>query len=107
PVQQIEYRNLYTLMLSFTPMMAGRVDGVRKVVAQNIQQVINASGAHMSSPHYIEASMGPLLSTMQQLKMNAGIDLFRSDSRMAAFGAFYMDLLTPPEPRFGGVRKLI
>lgn len=106
PIQQVQYRNLYTLMLGSTPAMSARVPGVQASAAANLQQVINSNGAHISSPHYVEASMGPLLSTMQQLKL-VGVDLYRNEPRTAKFSNFYLDLLTPPEPRFGGIRKLV
>ena len=58
-------------------------------------------------PTTLEAAMGPLLSTLQQIQTSGVADPFRSEPRLAAFGEFLMNLLTPPEQRFGGTRKLV
>jgi len=107
PVQQGEYRDLYALMLSFHPMMQGRVGGARKNALANLDGTVNEHGAHMAATHYIGASMGPLLSTLQQLQAARVTDPFRTESKLARFAEFYLNLLTPKEPRFGGWRKLI
>ena len=61
----------------------------------------------MGSTHYIGASMGPLLTTLQQLQTAGLADAFRDEPRLARFAEFYLNLLTPPEPRFGGDRKVV
>jgi hypothetical protein len=107
PVQQSEYKDLYAILLSFQPMMQGRVESAERNALANLHHTVNEYGAHMGSTHYIGASMGPLLSTLQQLKTAGIVDAFRSEDRVAKFADFYLNLLTPPEPRFGGYRKLI
>jgi len=107
PVQQGEYRDLYALLLANHPMMKERVASACQNALANLHQTINESGAHMGSTHYIGASMGPLLSTLQQLQMAGVVDAFKTEDRLAKFAEFYLNLLTPPEVRFGGYRKLI
>jgi hypothetical protein len=107
PVQQSEYRDLYALLLAHHPMMQGRVDAARQNALDNLRRTVNESGAHMGSTHYIGASMGPLLSTLQQLQTAGIADAFKSEDRLVKFAEFYLNLLTPPEVRFGGYRKLI
>src|SRR5262249_45178426 len=68
---------------------------------------VNDSGAQVGSPHYADAAMGPLLSSVQQLQINGGVDYFQTDPHLANFANFYVNLLTPREVRFGGPRKLI
>jgi hypothetical protein len=102
PVQQGEYRDLYALLLS-----RDRQGAVRQNAIDNLRHTVNESGAHMGSTHYIGASMGPLLSTLQQLQTAGIVDAFRTEDRLSRFAEFYLNLLTPPEPRFGGYRKLI
>ena len=72
PVQQGEYRDLYALFLAHHPMMKERVESARQNALANLHHTVNESGAHMAGTHYIGASMGPLLSTLQQLQ-TAGI----------------------------------
>jgi len=107
PVQQSEYRDLYALLLAHHPMMQGRVESARQNALDNLYHTVSESGAHMAGTHYIGASMGPLLSTLQQSKIAGVVNAFKTEDRLATFAEFYLNLLTPPEPRFGGYRKLI
>jgi hypothetical protein len=106
PVQQREYRSQYALLLGHHPRFRAWADRVAADAADRVRAVVDETGAHMSSTHYVVASMGPLVTTLQQLRA-AGVDLFRTEARLTRFAEFYLNLLTPPEPRFGGRRKLI
>ena len=101
PVQQNQYRDLYAVLLNRD------CRGAVTRALDNLHQTVNDSGAAMGSTHYIDASMGPLLSTLQQLQTAGIADAFRDEPRLARFAEFYLNLLTPPEPRFGGYRKLV
>ena len=105
PVQQNQYRDIYALL---TPNLSSHDrQGVALRALDNLQQTVNESGAAMGSTHYIGASMGPLLTTLQQLQTAGLADAFRDEPRLVRFAEFYLNLLTPPEPRFGGYRKLV
>jgi len=106
PQQEVQFRNLYALMLANHPMMVTRAPAVQQLTSLSVGQQLNDSGAHQSSNGYVIASMGPLLDTMQQLQV-AGTNLFQTEPRMPKFAEFFMNMLTPPEPRFGGVRKVV
>jgi hypothetical protein len=107
PVQQNQYRDLYALMnVGRTPSSASDPLVALRALA-NLRQTVNDSGAPMGSTHYIGASMGPLLTTLQQLQTAGAADAFRDEPRLARFAEFYLNLLTPPEPRFGGDRKVV
>jgi hypothetical protein len=107
PVQQTEYRDLYALLLSGHPMMRGRVDLAVRNALSNLHETVSETGAAMGSTHYIGAAMGPLLSTLQQIQTAGVGDPFRDESRLGKFARFYMNLLTPAEPRFGDIRKVV
>ncbi|MGD0094802.1 MAG: hypothetical protein ABSE73_33235, partial [Planctomycetota bacterium] len=107
PIQQTNYREMYALYLAQHPLMKEHAAGVWENAQRMLHGTVNEFGAHMGSVHYVGASNGPLLSTFQQLKMAGVSDPFKSDERLARFAEFYMNFLTPPEPRFGNVRKLI
>jgi hypothetical protein len=106
PVQQNQYRDLYALLV---PSLAGvgRTPSSARDPLVALLETVNDSGAAMGSTHYIGASMGPLLTTLQQLQTAGIADAFRDQPRLARFAEFYLNLLTPPEPRFGGYRKVV
>jgi len=101
PVQQNQYRDLFAVLLNRD------LQGVVTRATDNLHETVNDSGAAMGSTNYIVASMGPLLTTLQQLQTAGIADAFRDEPRLARFAEFYLNLLTPPEPRFGGGRKII
>ena len=107
PVQQANYRAMYAIYLAAHPAMKPRAQSAWEQARAMIQSTMNEWGAHMAGVHYIDASNGPLCSTLQQLKMAGIADAFKSEARLAKFAEFYMNFLTPPEPRFGNMRKLV
>jgi hypothetical protein len=107
PIQQWGYRDQYALFLSRHPMMTERSKEVPGRTAAHLRDTIDETGAHMGAVHYVLASMGPDLTVMQHLKRWGISDLFRDSDRMKPFAEFYMNFVTPPEPRFGGLRKFV
>jgi hypothetical protein len=107
PVQYGQYRQQYTLLLPQHPLMQPKVPEVQGVAVATIPRVINEAGASLGSPHYTGAEVEPLLNTLQQLNINGIANVFQQEPRLGKFGDFYMNMLTPPEPRFGGRRKLV
>ncbi len=107
PVQQSGYRDFYALLLARHPTMIERAKLVDTRVRATVRRLINESGAEIGCPHYMGASFAPTLNTLMQLKQLGKDDPFRTESRLANFAAFYLNLLTPPEPRVGGKRALI
>ena len=107
PIQQIGYRRFYALLLASHPTMAARARQVASDVRKTIRAIVNEHGAESACPHYIGASFAPTLTTLLQLKQLGGADPFRAERRLVAFGEFYLNLLTPPEPRLSGKRGFI
>lgn len=107
PVQQQSFRQMYALLLASHPMMKDRIQELEKTARGMLQGSINEHGAHMGSTHYVGAANGPLLTTLQQLKMAGVWDAYKAEPCLAKFGEFYMNALTPAEARFSGKRKLI
>ena len=104
PVQQQNYREMYALFLATHPMMKGRSEGVGERALAMVRGTINEYGAHMGSTHYIGAAMGPLLSTLQQLKQLGLVDPFKEEPRLKQYAEFEMNFSTPPDPRFNNRR---
>ncbi|MGA2134377.1 MAG: hypothetical protein ABSH50_18960 [Bryobacteraceae bacterium] len=101
PVQQSQYRDIFAALLNHS------LDAVLRRAIENLHATVNADGAAIGSSHYIGACMGPILTTLQQLQAAGIADAFRTEPRLARFADFYLNLLTPPEPRFGGYRKVV
>lgn len=107
PIQQQGYRAFYALLLAEHPGMQQRAEEIPARVENVVKTIINEHGAPIGSPHYVGASFGPTLNTLLQVKELGGRDPFRTEPRLAKFAAFYLNLLTPPEPRVGGRRAFI
>lgn len=106
PVQQFSYRNQYAVFLGASPAYSERASELRRNGATTLQAEVNSHGAHRAAMHYIGASLSPLLSLWLQLKSLGAEDPFATEPRMALLGNFLLQSVTPPEPRFGGLRKL-
>lgn len=106
PVQQQGYRSLYALLLARHPMMKEHTSKVTEAARSMLARTVNEHGAHMGSLHYVGAAMGPLLATFQQLQSAGIYDGFAHEPRLEKFAEFYLQAMTPPEVRFGGVRMM-
>ncbi|MCO5242067.1 MAG: hypothetical protein M9904_18660 [Chitinophagaceae bacterium] len=106
-----QYRNngrvFFALLLADDPEFTGRARQMEKIINTNIEEAIYTNGSAFGSPHYIQATIEPVLFSMLQLK-NAGIaDLFQSNKKIRDFAGFYTTLITPPSVRFQLNRKII
>lgn len=106
-----QYRNngrfFFALLLANDPEFSDRAHHVLQMIKDDIDEAVYNNGSSFGSPHYIQATLEPLLFSMLQLK-NAGMtDLFRSNKKIKDFARFYMTLVTPPSVRFQLNRKLI
>jgi hypothetical protein len=106
PVQYQGYRDFYALLLGADPAWKERAGGVWWRALETVRQIIGEDGAHMGSTGYIGASMWPTLNTLLQVQMLGRKDPFAAEPRLARFAEFMIQLLTPPESRFGGDRKV-
>ncbi len=107
PVQQWGYRRFYALFLARHPTMVARAAQVEAQLRATVDQVINDSGAEIGCPHYIGASFVPTINTLLQLKQLGRTDPFKTWPKLARFADFYLNLLTPPEPRMGNKPALV
>jgi hypothetical protein len=107
PVQQAGYRDQFAVFLAADPAMRVRAEAAAARVQAVLAGEINEHGAHLACVHYIGASFGPTLSLMQQLQQAGVTNLFATEPRLEKFAEFLLQCATPPEPRFGGRRKMI
>ena len=100
-------RYTYTLFLSTHPNFSQQVAAVRKESLGLLGDYTNAAGACSACAHYTGASMVPILNLMQQMQMRGVVDAFATEPRLRDYAEWELQLLTPPEVRFGGLRKII
>jgi len=105
PVQYGGLRNQLALTLPNHPIFQPRLGEVAQNALTAARGIINPYGAEIGSPHYMGASAVPTIQTLLQLRSGGVTDPFATEPRLARFGEFAMQLLTPPEVRFGGSRK--
>jgi hypothetical protein len=101
-------RNFFSMLFANNPEFSGRAKKVAADTRANLMSAIFEDGTSFGSPHYIQATIDPVLFSMLQLKQSGTVDFFREQkSRLLGFIDFYTALLTPPSVRFKGYRKLI
>ncbi len=106
PIQYQSSRDTFGLLaIGAMPQFSQNVDPIITRTQASIDAMLNTYGSHESSPHYISASMAPTLNTLLQLKAS-GADGGTIDPKLESFAQFQIDLLTPPEVRFGTARKI-
>jgi hypothetical protein len=106
PVQQRAYRDFFAMLLHDDPRWKPRAVEVRQRTLNTLHGILNEHGAPIGSTHYVGASMAPTVNTLRALQAT-GADPFGAEPRLLKFGVFALNLLTPPDPRFGGLRKTV
>jgi hypothetical protein len=97
----------YTVFLSAHPLFRDRARQVGPLALEQFHDFVKASGACTACAHYTGASMTPILNMLQQLQTSGLLDAFATDPLLKRYAEWEMQLLTPPEVRFGGLRKII
>lgn len=100
-------RYAYTLFLAHHPLFQDRARQVKELAVSQFREYINEDGACTACAHYAGASMTPILNLFQQLQTRGVFDPFASETRLKRYSEWEMQLMTPPEVRFGGLRKII
>ncbi len=99
PLQMSAMRESYAMFLASHPAFADRAKRViDDALPRDLQWVFDENGVVAQSPHYAGASVVPTLNLMAMVQQR-GEDPVQGSERASKFGEFYMNLLTPPEPR--------
>lgn len=100
------YRAQNALMLFTQPLMKRNLATARQYAESIYSSYLNpVSGVPRGSTHYQGAAMDPALSNFLELK-NAGTDMGLYP-KWEGFGRWLIGALTPPDPRFGNIRKMV
>ena len=107
PPMQYSYQDSLALILSEHPLFKERAKNVGNRTIRTQDELLRDNGVQSSAVHYVSASMDGTLSTLLRVKRMGGPDPFATEPKIARFAEFYMNFVTPPEPRFGGLRKIV
>jgi hypothetical protein len=99
PVMMTMARNFYALLLATHPAFRERAKVVLEQASQDLHEILDANGVPQQCPNYIEAAVTPVVNLLAMCKQR-GRDPFQGEPRIGKFADFYLNLLTPPEPRF-------
>ncbi len=100
-------RYKYTAWLAGHPLLVEHLPTVREAAMALVERTVHPDGASSASAHYDGASMVPVLDLLQVLQTGGTWDGFADMPRLARHAEWDMQLLSPPEPRFGGRRKIV
>ena len=103
PVQMAMARSFYALFLATHPDFRGRAKEALENAPKNLDWVLDANGIPMQSPNYTGAAVTPVINLLAMAKQR-GRDPLKGNPRAGKFADFYLNLLTPPDPRFRGSR---
>jgi hypothetical protein len=101
-------RSFFALLFRDDPQFQKRAKETFNLTSKDLRGVLYKNGSTFGTPHYIQASIDPVLYTMLQLKHSGAGDLFwKHKDILYPFIDFYSSFLTPPSVRFNQNRKLI
>jgi hypothetical protein len=111
PIQYNEFRRMIAIVLKDHPQFSSRFNAILSDVTGLFTDAINTAGAPISSPHYAATSVVPGTDVFRQLQVAGITDVFaRSSSihsRLVNLGEWCMQVMTPKQARFGGLRKMV
>ena len=81
------------------PRQAQWLKRCRGYLDGNLGGTLAEDGSGVSCPHYLGASIDPIMYMALALKYGGGYNVFARDPRWPRFCRFMMDILTPPDPR--------
>jgi len=104
PVQMTQYRAQYAILLKQHPYLGAKFATAKANVISQYGACVNSSGAIGDSVGYFSTLCAPVLFNFMALQQTGDLS-FRDYGNWSRMGDFLMNLHTPPEPRFGNLRK--
>jgi hypothetical protein len=86
------------------PYLALKLPTAISYTTNEFKEYFSPTGAAAASTHYQSAFLVPLLLNYQALSLDGYLSM--KDPKWAAYANWELSILTPPEPRFGNIRKV-
>lgn len=101
--QYLMYRAQSVAAAPTQPFLATKLDQALRYVKDDFEQNFSSTGAGAGSTHYQSAFFEPLILNFMAFAQRGLISM--NDPKWVAYSNWELSTLTPPEPRFGNVRK--
>ena len=101
--QYLQYRAQAVAAAPSHPYLAAKVPLALTYVTNDFRDYFSPTGAAAASTHYQSAFFEPLILNYESLAGQGSISM--ADPKWAAYANWELSIQTPPEPRFGNLRK--
>jgi hypothetical protein len=101
----IQYRNLFPAMIPSYTVMQPHISSAIQFTASSLSTYFQCTGAVQGSENYQNAYMEPAYATFQAFALQGYLSYGNYCNWDQGYPLWEMDTMTPPEPRFGNVRK--
>ncbi|MEP6714076.1 MAG: hypothetical protein ABJC09_00800 [Terriglobia bacterium] len=101
--QYLQYRTQAAAAAPSNPFFAALSATASAYPVNDFAASFSATGAAAASTHYQSAFFEPLILNYLSSSLNGGLSM--TDPKWAAYANWELSIQTPPEPRFGNIRK--
>jgi hypothetical protein len=101
--QYLQYRTQSVIADPSQPFLSTRLGQALASPVDDLNSYFSSTGAAAGSTHYQSAFFEPLILNYMGLQNTGQLSL--TDPRWAAYANWELSIQTPPEPRFGNIRK--
>jgi hypothetical protein len=101
--QYLQYRAQAVAAAPSHPYLASKLATALNYVTNDFRESFSPTGAVGASTHYQSAFFEPLILNYESLAGHGSISM--ADPKWAAYANWELSIQTPPEPRFGNLRK--
>lgn len=100
----LQYRTQFVAAAPSQPVLASKLATAIGYAVDDFNQYFSSTGAAAGSTHYQSAFFDPLILNYQALTLDGYLSM--KDPKWVAYANWELSIQTPPEPRFGNVRKV-
>jgi len=101
--QYLQYRAQAVAAAPSHPYLASKLPQAVAYVTNDFKESFSPTGAAGASTHYQSAFFEPLILNYESLAGHGSVSM--ADPKWAAYANWELSIQTPPEPRFGNLRK--
>jgi hypothetical protein len=101
--QYFQYRAQSAAAASSQPFLASKLPIAVTYPTKDFDEYFSSTGAPTGSTHYQSAFFEPLILNFLSFSLNGGLSM--KDPKWVAYANWELSIQTPPEPRFGNLRK--